>query len=202
MATQAGDAGFTLLELLVALVVFGFVLAGLVGGLQFGLRAQDTQSRTIAEDADLGGTDRLLRSLVAEMDPGTAEEPPQITGGAHALAFATDLGRAAAGLGQDGNATIGLGVDSQHRLVLRWEPAVHAMRLRPPPPPGTSVLLTGLEGIDVAFWSHGQGSGGSWTSAWSEPGLPPLVRIRLRFQDGHRSWPDIVAPTEKLPAGG
>ena len=200
---RTGDSGFTLLELLVALVVFGFVLAGLVGGLRFGLRAQDTQSRTIAEEADLGGTDRLLRNLVAEMDPGTAQEPPQITGGAHAVAFMTDLGRAAAGFGQDGSAEVGLGVDSQKQLVLRWQPVIHAVRLRPAPPPGTAVLLTGVEGVEFSFWGHGQGGAGTWQTTWVERGLPPLVRIRLRFPpDSHRSWPDIVAATQRLPVGG
>ena len=196
------EAGFTLLELLVALVVFGFVLAGLVGGLQFGLRAQGTQSRMISEHADLGGTDRLLRSLVSEMDPGTSVEPPQITAGPHAFGFVTDLGRAAAGMGQDGSALVGLGVDSQHRLVLRWEPVVHALRLRPGPAPGSAVLLTGLEGIDFAFWGHDQ-AGASWQTTWTDKGIPQLVRIRLRFPaDRHQTWPDIIAATERLPTGG
>ena len=197
------EAGFTLLELLIALVVFGFVLAGLVGGLQFGLRAQDTQSRMISEQADLGGTDRLLRSLIGQMDPGTFSEPPQITAEAHALGFVTDLGRAAAGLGHDGSAQVGLGVDGQHQLVLRWEPVVHAVALRPHQALGSAVLLTGLEGIDFSFWGHAQGGGASWQSTWTDKSIPPLVRIRLRFPaDSHQSWPDIIAITERLPTGG
>ncbi len=197
------ERGFTLLELLVALVVFGFVLAGLVGGLRFGLRAQDTQARLIAAQADFGATDRVLRNLVAEMDPGSAQERPLVTGEGHAFGFVTDLGRAAAGLGQDGNASVALGVDSQHRLVLRWQPVIHAVRLRPGPPVSTEVLLTGVQGVDFAYWTHGQGGAGTWSSTWSEQGIPPLVRIRLRFaDDSHQSWPDIIANTERLPVGG
>ncbi len=197
------DAGFTLLELLVALVVFGFVLAGLVGGLRFGLRAQDTQSRTIAAEANLGGTDRLLRSLVAEMDPGTPQTPPQIIGGEHAVGFVTDLGRAAAGFGQDGSAEIGLGIDSDKRLILRWQPVLHAVRLRPAAPPHSAVLLTGVDEVQFAFWSHGQDGAGSWQPRWAERGLPPLVRIRLRFApDSHRHWPDIIVATQRFPAAG
>ena len=197
------EAGFTLLELLVALVVLGFVLAGLVGGLQFGLRAQDTQSRMISEGADLGGTDRLLRSLIGQMDPGTISEPAQITAEPHALGFVTDLGSAAAGLGQNGSALVGLGVDGGHRLVLRWEPIVHAVRLRPGPAPSSAVLLTGLEGIDFAFWGHGQGGGASWQTTWTDKGIPELVRIRMRFPAAsHQSWPEIIAITERLPTGG
>jgi general secretion pathway protein J len=38
----ATSAGFTLLEILVALIVFGFVMVGLTQGVQFGLHARAT----------------------------------------------------------------------------------------------------------------------------------------------------------------
>ncbi len=197
------ERGFTLLEVLVALVVLGFVLAGIAGGAQFGQRAADMQARSIAGHADSGAADRLLRQLVAEMDPGNATDGAHVTGGASALAFTTDLGRTAAALAGEGDAEIGLGVDAGHRLVLRWVPAVHAIRLVPAPPPATAVLLDGVERVEFAYWGHGEGGAGQWLSAWTERDLPPLVRIRLRFlPELHRSWPDIIAATERLRPGG
>ncbi len=201
------DAGFTLLELLVALVVLGFVLAGIAGGAQFGQRAAEMQARSIAGHADAGAADRLLRQLVAEMDPGNAADGAHVTGGASALAFTTDLGRSAAALSGEGDAEVGLGVDAGHRLVLRWTPALHAIRLAAAPPPTTAVLLDGVERVEFAYWGHGEGGGeggaGEWLSAWTEKDLPPLVRIRLRFlPELHRSWPDIIAATERLRPGG
>ncbi len=195
------DAGFTLLELLVALVVLGFVLAGIAGGVQFGQRAADMQARSIAEHADLGAADRILRRLVAEMDPGGANDPPNLAAGASALGFTTDLGRAAPALAANGGeAEIGLGVDGGHRLVLRWTPAVHAIRLVPAPA-ATAVLLDGVERVEFAYWGHAD-RGGAWVNSWTEKDIPPLVRIRLRFPaDSHRSWPDIIAATERLRPG-
>ncbi len=192
------DGGFTLLELLVALVVLGFVLAGIAGGAQFGLRAADMQARSIAAHADLGSVDRLLRRLVAGMDAGSLANPPHLTAGASALGFTTDLGSAAAALGE-GEADVGIVVDAGHRLMLRWEPALHAIRLGPPPVPQSSVLLDGVERVEFAYWGSINGGGGQWLSGWTERDIPPLVRIRLHFMPAtHRSWPDIIAATERL----
>ncbi len=196
------DHGFTLLEILVALVVLGFLLAGIAGGVQFGQRAADMQARSIAAHADMGSVDRLLRRLVAAMDPGSLSDPAHITGGAAALGFTTDLGSAATAMG-DGEADVGLVVDAGHHLVLRWQPALHAIRLGSAPAPQTSVLLDGVDRVEFAYWGHAEGGGGQWLATWKERDIPPLVRIRLHFAPGtKRSWPDIIAATERLRASG
>ncbi|WP_158746993.1 prepilin-type N-terminal cleavage/methylation domain-containing protein [Acidisphaera sp. L21] len=195
----AGDGGFTLLELLVALVVFGFVLAGIAGGVQFGLRAGDMQARRIAADSDLSAADRILRRLIAEMDPGTLTEAPEIAGRAGSLGFITDLGFAAAGRLGNGEAEVGLGVDEGHRLVLHWTPYRHAINLGPVPVPGVSVLLEGVDRVQFSYWGHAEGGSGQWLSAWTEKEIPPLVRIRLTFIPGKgQAWPDIVAATARV----
>ena len=166
--------------------------------MQFGQRAADMQARSIAAHADMGAADRLLRRLVAAMDAGSLADPPHLTARASALGFTTDLGSAAAALG-GGEAEIGLVVDAGHRLVLRWEPALHGVRLGPAPAPRSSVLLDGVERVEFAYWGHGEGGGGAWLSAWAERDIPPLVRIRLRFlPETHRAWPDIIAATERV----
>ncbi len=196
-----GEAGFTLLEVLVSLVVLGFILAGIAGGVQFGQRAAATQARSIASHADMGGAERLLRRLVADMDPGDGAEST-VTGGANSLAFTTALGDAAAALGVAGEADVGIGVDEGHHLVLRWTPALHAFRLGPAPRPATAVLLDGVDRVDFAYWGRGAGGAGQWLSAWHEKDLPPLVRVRLRFMpETHRNWPDIIAATGRLHPG-
>ena len=146
------DSGFTLLELLVALVVLGFVLTGIAAGVQFGQRATTMQARSIAKHVDLDSADRILRRLVAGMDPGTATEPPHLTADPAALGFTTDLSQAAAALPGNGQANIGLGVDGAHQLVLRWTPALHAVALAPPTPPATAVLVEGVERVEFAYW--------------------------------------------------
>ena len=182
------EAGFTLLEVLVALAVFGFLLAGLAQGTQFGLRAWATQSRGIEAHADLDAADRTLRLLVGSMAPGSANEPPNIVGDAHRLAFSTALPAAAALQSREADAVL-LAEARPPRLVLRWTPRLHAVRLGPPPPPQDAELLPGVQRIDLSYWRP-DGAGG-WLPAWSGHEPPALVRIHLVFADA-RHWPDIV----------
>ncbi len=193
--------GFTLLELLVALVVLGFVLAGIAQGVQFGLRTWTMQSRDSAAHADLDAADRVLRHLVAQMDPGTQATPPIVAGTESSLAFTTGLGEAAAALGVQ-EADVALLVQN-HSLLLRWTPVARGIRLTPPPAATTTTLLPGVERVEFTYWAHGEGGAGSWLTAWTEQGLPPIVKIRLIFpQAAHRRWPDILAPTMRLRPNG
>ncbi len=190
------EAGFTLLEVLVALSVLGFLVLGLTQGTRYGLRAWDRQARLIAERGDLDAVDRVLRRLVEQMDPGSRTEAPRILGGAGALEFTTDLGPAAGALGTR-EADVRLSAEDG-RLLLRWRPHLHAVRLGPPPPPTDTELLRGVERLELSYWGEG-----AWRSAWNEARPPELVRLRLRFPAGDaRRWPDIVAaPLRERPEG-
>ena len=194
------QAGFTLLEILVALVVLGLVVAGLSQGLRFGLRATARQERLAAERGDLDAVDRLLRRLVAQMDPGTSRTPGIAIGEAGAVTFTTDLGAAASALATT-QAEVRLGVEGS-ALVLRWRPAPHAVRLVPPEPPRREVLLDGLQRLDLAYWGQAGDGPPAWQGAWQQPALPLLIRIRLVFAAGSgQHWPDIVAgPARPRPA--
>ena len=186
------ERGFTLLEVLVALVVLGFVVAGLGEGLRFGLRATERQERFAAEHGDIEAVDGLLRRLVTQMDPGTSRTPAKLVGNASAVAFTTDLGSAASALATT-QADVRLAVEAG-RLVLSWRPVLHAVRFTPAPPPERAVLLERVEGMSLSYWGAEDGQSPGWRGTWSQNTLPLMVRIRLMFPDGSgRHWPDIVA---------
>ena len=178
------DAGFTLLEILVALAVFGILILGLGQGVQFGLQAWNRQERTIAARSELDAVDRTLRTLVTALDPDSA-----VGGAAHALAFTSRLPRSAQLATAE--ADMAIGIDASRALVLRWTPHLHATRLAPPPPPRQALLLAGLQRLDIAYWPH---DGTTWSDTWSAEDPPSLIRIRLVFpKDDPRHWADIVA---------
>jgi general secretion pathway protein J len=182
-------AGFTLLEILVALVVLGFLMVGLSQGVRFGLTAWGMQERIIGRRGDLDAVDRVLRQLVGQMDPGTRTDPPQVMGTQVRFAFTSALPIMADGESAD----MLLTVDSAHRFSLLWTPHLHAKRIAPPPPPHNEVLLDGIDRVQFAYWRPSS-SGGSWVGAWEGKSLPALVRIHIVFPEGDaRHWPDIVA---------
>jgi len=193
--------GFTLLEILVALVVLGFLVVGLAEGVSFGLRAWDSQEAFLNRHADMDAMERVLRGLVATADPGGVNEPAPFHGQAHTLAFVARLPMSATGL-VTRSAEIGLGVDAKHRLVLRWSPHPHAERLTPPPPPQQTVLLDGVDHVDFSYFRR-PSQGGGWVDIWNLQTLPELVRITVAFNgDDRRHWPTIeAAPMLSRPGG-
>jgi general secretion pathway protein J len=180
--------GFTLLELIVALTVLGFLIVALSQGIHFGLLAWSTQTRLTGSNDDLATLDNTLRHVIEGMDPGDDLDPAPFVGSRNRLECITAL-PTAAGVMPSRRMQAVLLVDPAHRLVLRWRPYLNAKRIGPPPLATDTELVSGVAGIDLAYWRPG-----GWTNAWHTPDLPTLVRIHVQFPDGDpRRWPDIVA---------
>jgi general secretion pathway protein J len=180
--------GFTLIEILVVLAVFGLLLAGLSLGLQYGLRAWASQVHAGARSTDLDAADRALRHMIAAADPGDDSDPTTFAGTRDRLEFITTLPDGGAPPGRRVAAV--LMMDAAHRLVLRWQPWLHAQQLRGEPPVTSTVLVPNIARLQLAFWQPR----GGWVETWNATSLPDLVRIRVMFPEGDpRHWPDIVA---------
>jgi len=195
---RRGERGFTLLEVMVALVVIGLLVAGLAEGVRFGLRAWDLQNRMLGRNDGLDAVDRVLSGLITEMQPGAVMQPPRISGSADRLAFVTEL-PLAAGPAELRTAAVVLTTDASHRLLLDWTPDPHATPLEPSATHRV-VLLSGVARLEISYWLPAD-HGGGWIREWHRPYLPALVRIRILFQAGDRRvWPDIVAaPIRERP---
>ncbi len=186
----ARRAGFTLLEILVVLVVLGFLMVGLTQGLRLGVQVWDRQRRTLDAMAELDATDRALRGLIEQMDPGGRIEMSDIEGTNRTLRFTTRMPEAAAAL-QTRRAEVMLLVDPRHRLLLRWTPSPHAAALIATAPIETP-LLDGVDHIDISYKSTAPAAG--WERTWQSPIPPLLVRVHIAFSPNDpRRWPDLVA---------
>jgi general secretion pathway protein J len=186
--TQRKQAGFTLLEILVALVVLGFLVAGLAQGLRLGVSTWQAQARTQAARGDLDAADRTLRTLIARMDPGGVSGRPAIfKGTSHSLLFTTTLPQAADGLVSRG-ADVTLAVDDGHQLRLLWVP--HYRNPLRPLPPGRVTLLSDVDHLEIAYWRDPQAG---WQPEWAGVTLPKLIRIHIVFTGASgRHAPDVV----------
>lgn len=181
-------AGFTLLETIVALAVFGFLLLGLSQTVRFGLTAWRQNARLSEEKTGLEAVDRSLRTIIENLAPGQDPEQPAIVGSPDTMTGLTRLRVPTSGV-MPIRIEAGLAV-SGTRLVLRWRPYHHWSSLGPPPPPQETELMSGVAHLRFAYW----GPSGRWTSTWIQPGLPLLIRLSVTFAgENPPHWPDMIA---------
>jgi len=188
------EAGFTLLEMMVALVVFGLVMAGIAQTFKFGLLAWRQGPVRTAEPENLAALDAALTRMIGQTLPGS------MAGGADQLAFTTTL-PPGAGL-QEAGGPVPLAdaaiLMQNGALILRYRPHPAGIPLNPPPAPLIETLAEGVTGFDAAYLARKASGPPVWTQKWKAGSLPLLVRLHIELADG-RNWPDlIVAPV----AGG
>jgi general secretion pathway protein J len=181
--------GFTLLEVLVALVICGFIMISLSQGLRFSVLAGTASGRMTRGNDDLDTADRVIRHLIEGMDPGTVTATAPMTG-RHDRFECISAMPGPSGVARAGQIHAELLVEAGQRLALRWHPWLHARQPAGRPAPRETELLRGITGMTVFYWKPG----GPWVDAWSAADLPTLIRVRLQFPEGDaRHWPDIVA---------
>ncbi len=184
MKPACSSAGFTLLEMLVALVVFGLLMAGIAQSVHYGMAAWSAQTRAQGNKQDMVAVDDALRGMIARAATGS------FTGKPDRLAFTTTL-PAGAPLA-DRLADIAILLDPGSKFVLRWVQHPPGPLLGPVPAPQTETLLDGVTTVTISYLVSAPNGATTWATSYSAGGLPLLVRLHLAFADG-RIWPDLVA---------
>lgn len=208
-------AGFTLVELLVGLMLFGLIAVVLFGGLTFGTRAWEAGNAQADRLAEIEAVQTLLRRQMSRslLSGGTANEDgeaaPAFIGEAERLEF---LAPAPPQLGVGGVYLFALTVEEEpegRRLVLTWRlPRAETTPSEPPPgtpaspSAGRRVLLDGLESLEFSYFgSLRPGVPADWQTVWEgTQGPPRLVAVDLDFAPAdRRRWPRlVVAPRAAL----
>jgi general secretion pathway protein J len=184
------QAGYTLLEMLVALVVFGLVVAGIAQTMRYGVAAfKVSGSRGMAPES-LAALDMALTRMVA------AALPDSMSGEPGGLSFTTRL-PPGAGIG-DGLADVAIERGRGGSLMLIYRPHPPGVPLAPAPRPHTEMLAQGVTSFALSYYGAQANQAAAWSGHWAGTGLPLLVRLHLRL--GDEEWPDLViAP---VPQGG
>lgn len=187
---RGAPPGFTLLELLVATTLLGFVVVGLAGGLRFGARVWEASSTRTARHADLDPVYAVLRALIAD--------GRSLVGNAGALQL---VGFPPTALGNPVPHDMQFAMEADGRLLLRWRP--HRRGADPVAGPSfqEAELASRLAALEIAYLPRASSERGAvaqapleWLPLWRDRTKPPgLVRVRLRLPPGdRRSWPELV----------
>lgn len=186
--------GFTLIEVLIALVLLSLLMGGLLASLRtLGDTATRLEARAAqAEERRLvsGFLRQVVGGLVRKpVDPGDGTPPLPFLGGAAELIWVAPM---------PAHHTVG----GLHRFRLsRADLDEGALRLQFLPyvdddtPPDWSLadqrlLLEGLQSLEIAYQLAGSRD---WRSAWTEADRLP-ARIRLRLEQEAVWWPELVIP--------
>lgn len=193
---QAG--GFTLIEVVVALSLLAFGLALTFGTLRGASRATERADATAARSERLRAVQGFVRTqaggalpIAYEIDPATGEGR-YVRGDAQRLEFVAAM-----------PGYLSRGGPYLQTLELRpgreGKQLVFSFRLLTPDGPldaerEPKVLLDGIADGGFEFRTiNDQGSAGDWRSDWQARGqMPPLMRLKLRFNDSREHWPDLV----------
>ena len=190
--------GFTLMELLVAVVLLALLSVILTGSLRFGFRAW-ARGTDHAERVDqIVLVQDFLRRTIGDVYPFFLTTDPTRGGGhvdfagtAQHLGF---LASAPLALGGRGRARFELSVvkDARHSdFVVTSIPELADSTVAP----SRKVLMSDVEAIEISYFGKPRSDkSAAWHEAWvEEAALPQLVRIRVRLSAGAtRSWPDLV----------
>lgn len=187
------DHGFTLIEVIVSLVVLGFILAGMAQATRFGMSAWSLENRLADNASQLERLDRVLRNLIEEAAAPLATDDKPFAGEEHRMTFITLLPDQPQ-TDPIRRAKAALGVDDRHRLVLRWQPSPNATLLGPSPRLQEVVLAEGVSRIDLAYRASAT-DGGKWSKTWTLGPLPAVVQIHFVLTNGKHRWPDMAVPT-------
>ncbi len=196
--------GFTLVELLVALVLLGFISVLMLGGLRFGARAWEAGDARIERIADVQVAQRFLRRQIAAARPLASRQDDQSS----VIGFAGDgtrmrlIAPLPAHLALGGLYRVSLFVDEhdgRERLMLAWQLYQSEDDDGARPVEGQeSVLVDDVAEVEFAYLrAAAEGGDTEWVDRWEgKRGLPVLVRVEISFDDDDgRTWPPlIVAP--------
>jgi general secretion pathway protein J len=205
---RAQVRGFTLLELLVALIVFAALSALVYGTVRIGSRSWQAGTERIEEtDAMRIGWRFVQRALNdARPEPSLIPDTAGVhfIGGPSTVEFIADL---PAYLGAGGLHLLSLGLEEDGgsglwRLVLRRAPLrrpVETEEATPSlPPVQQTVLAEHVTSLAIRYYgtavdSDGEVVGAGWQLQWQQQeDLPRLVMVMLQ-QRGGKHWPLLVA---------
>lgn len=186
--------GFTLIELVVAMVLLGVMMLLMYGGLNFAARGWDVGDANGRRVADRRIGENFLRRELSEMFPMRWKEPNVVKfafeGDKDAIRFVSSR---PAGISQGGLSLVALevraegGTSKRRNLVMRRAlPDDEARSFAPLDAAEPTVLIAGVESISFDYFgAENDFTPPQWSDTWKYTmKVPEVIRVRIQGDDG------------------
>ena len=190
---RQNESGYSLVELLVVLALFGLIAIAMTGGIRFGARAWEKSGAQADAIERIEGAQNMLRTLLQrvvprDLDPENPADPDVFQASRYRMTF-TALSPSA--IEANGLARFVLEVteaSGKKKLNLSWT-GISGTTVRQ-----TQTLLVDASDISFAFATLDQTGVFVWRDDWIEQfGAPALVIVRAKFPVGSAiQWPELV----------
>jgi len=200
LRNAANCDGFSLLEMLIAMTLFGLVAVLLFGGLHVGTRVMEAGGRHSEQASRLSVAFEFVRGQLAQAQPVEradgerieGKKPLEFAGDENGLAFVAPTsayqpvgGLQALAIHRDveGNPA---------RLIVDWRPYQTASGAVADVDARRTVLFDDVASFELAYFGATKPKEKpSWQRDWHDrTTLPSLVQMRVQFRDG-RAAPDL-----------
>jgi general secretion pathway protein J len=193
------EAGFTLVELLVALALFSLLVIVLSDNVRFGLHAWQRGSAHAEQFENSMMSQDLLRQTIGNLYPMLIADggPPRIDfdGTRDAVSF---LGSAPIVANGGGRFRFRFSVERrQDRTDLVMSSSPELGGPRDSPMATKRLLLSDIDRAEFSYFGEAAERSVQWSDNWSRRSeIPRLVRVRVTFRsDDARVWPELlIAP--------
>ena len=195
------EAGFTLVEMVVAMVLLGAMMLLMYGGLSFAARGWDAGDASGRRTADRRIGENFLRREVSELFPMRWKDPVTLkvafVGDSKQLRF---VSARPAGISMGGLSLVSVEMEEdaknrrEHNLVMRRAmPDDEAKDFGPLDKAEASILIANVAAVEFAFFgSENDFAEPKWTDDWRFPArVPQMIRLRVKTSEG-TVLPDMV----------
>ena len=193
---ETSQAGFTLVELLVAIAVLAMLMGLLTTGVRMAVRSFEAVQREADELSALERAESTIVRYLSRARPVIApfedirEIRVDFSGDAESLTFRAFLPAALGGWEARLVLAVAEAEDGGRVLVLDVE------GMEGVPEAERFALLDGIEEVEIGYLDPAEKrDGAEWSPDWHDRAtLPDLVRIALRREDEPRPLPAIIVP--------
>ena len=204
---QTRERGFTLLEVLVAMVLLGLMMAVMTGSIRFAGQSRDVATTRIDNLDNMRIAQDFLRQTLAQTHPKrwakVVGRPYIFRGDREELFMAAPL-TARVGVGGLFLLKFSLveeGRDKGKKLVMaRMFPSPDMQEMPDFSEAETTVLAEDLSEIEFGYLDReDENTDPTWVEDWREPArMPEAVRVRVKPRVGN-AWPELVVPLRVVP---